>query len=139
MQIVVVGAGMAGLATALCLGRAKHSVLLLDRDPFQVADDPGDAFHWTRKGIAHFQQPHAFLPRGRRELKLLFPDVYSALLEAGATDYSVAEKIPHDSHPDEHELVYLSVQRPIMEWALRRAILREPFIVVRTARVSDLL
>jgi len=139
MQVIVVGAGMAGLAAALCLGRGNHSVLLLDRDPLHVSADPSEAFHWSRRGIAHFQQPHAFLPRGRRELKLLFPDVYSTLLDAGATDYSVSEKIQHGSHPDDHELVYLSVRRPIIEWALRRAILREPSVVVRTAIVRDLL
>jgi len=139
MRIAVVGAGMAGLAAALCLGRMGHSVLLLDRDPFEAGDDPNEAFHWSRKGIAHFQQPHAFLPRGRRELKLLFPDVYSALLDAGACDYSVAEKIQHESHPDDRELVYLSVRRPVVEWALRRALLREAGIVTRMARVSDLV
>ena len=139
MRIVVAGAGMAGLATALALARAGHSVQLVERDALNTSDDPNEAFRWNRKGIAHFQQPHAFLPRSRRELKQLFPDVYSALLDAGASDYSIAEKIRGERRREDDELVYLSVRRPVIEWALRKAVLSESQVEVRQARVTDLL
>ncbi len=140
MKIAVVGAGMAGLAAALCLARAGHTVALVERDAFDLGESPESSFNWTRKGIAHFQQPHAFLPRGRRELMQLFPDVYQALLQAGASDFSVASKIRGKAEADDHEMVYLSVRRPVMEWAFRRAVLLEPGIEVRAStRISDLL
>ncbi len=140
MKIAVVGAGMAGLAAALCLARAGHMITLVERDAFELNENPESSFNWTRKGIAHFQQPHAFLPRGRRELMQLFPDVYKALLQAGASDFSLASKIRGDAEADDHEMVYLSVRRPVMEWAFRRAVLLEPGIEVRSStRVVDLL
>jgi flavin-dependent dehydrogenase len=38
-RIVVIGAGIGGLATALTLGRAGRAVLVLDRDPLPTSGD----------------------------------------------------------------------------------------------------
>jgi 2-polyprenyl-6-methoxyphenol hydroxylase-like FAD-dependent oxidoreductase len=71
---------------------------------------------------------------------LLFPDVYEALLQAGASDFSIAEKIRGEPEPADKEMVYLSVRRPVVEWALWQAVLHEPHIEVRfETRVCDLL
>ena len=84
MRFVVAGGGVAGLATALAVARAGHSAVVLERDVVQPEPSPDGAFAVPRKGIPHFFQPHAFLPRGRRELLTMAPDVLDVLLEAGA-------------------------------------------------------
>ena len=94
MRIVVIGAGVAGLAVALACGRAGHDVTLLERDDETAPEDPREAPHWERHGIPHFMQPHAFLARGVRELRRHAPDIYDALLDAGAYLLDLPKKMP---------------------------------------------
>jgi 2-polyprenyl-6-methoxyphenol hydroxylase-like FAD-dependent oxidoreductase len=130
-QIVVAGAGVAALASALFLARAGHQVTLVERDALEAPDSWASALTWTRRGIPHFHQPHAFIPRGRKALRQAAPDVYAALLEAGASEVDVGRKIPGERRPEDDDLVYLSVRRPVIEWGLRRAVLAEPRVAVR--------
>lgn len=125
------GGGVTGLATALLLARAGHTVTLLDRDDL-AAGESAAAPDWRRRGVPHFLQPHAFIPRGRAELKNLLPDVYDVLIRAGADDIDVRKKLPAEPEPDDADLFYLGVRRPVIEWALRRAVLAEPGIAVRS-------
>ena len=84
-RVVVLGAGIAGLASSLLLAQDGHRVTLLESDPV-LPSGPEDAFSWERRGITHFLQPHAFIPRGRKELIEHFGDVYERLLRSGAWD-----------------------------------------------------
>ncbi len=121
-KVAVLGAGTAGLATALALARDGHHVTLVERDP--VAPSAAeDAFAWERKGIPHFQQPHAFGPRGRKVMKEQFGDVYAALIEAGANDVDLRAKLPGAPEPGDGDLQYLGIRRPLIEWGLRKAVL----------------
>ena len=131
LDVVVLGAGTAGLSAALALARDGHEVTLVERDPVTVAE-PLDAFDWERHGIPHFLQPHAFIPRGRKEMRAAFPDVFEALIAAGAWDLDLRPKLPGPLRPEDDELAYLAVRRPLIEWALRRAVLEE-----RSVRVVD--
>src|SRR5258705_10499651 len=116
-SVVVLGAGVAGLAASLALARDGHSVTLVERDPFRVGE-PLDALDWERKGIPHFQQPHAFTPRGRKEMLETFPDVSDALITAGAWDLDLRPKIRGgETRPDDAELAFLAVVRPLTAWA----------------------
>lgn len=118
MRIVVMGGGVSGLCAALILARAGHQIVLIERDPLTLG--PAEAaFDWERRGIPHFQQPHAFLPRGRREMRAALPDVYELLLRAGASELDIGRKLRGPRIPEDEELSYLSVRRPVMEWALR--------------------
>ena len=90
-----------------------------------------DAARWPRKGVPHFMQPHAFIPRGRLELREHLPDVYSALIDAGARDVDGRPKLPGDVRPEDEDLQFLAVRRPLIEWALRRAVAQAPGIEVR--------
>lgn len=130
MRIVVAGASVSGLAATLALARAGHEVSLVERDSLKTLREPESAFQWTRNGIPHFQQPHAFLPRGRLLLSRQFPDVYQALVQAGALEYDCARIVPGERQANDRELVALAVRRPLIEWALRDAALREPAVQV---------
>lgn len=121
---------MAGLSAALALGRAGHEVTLLERDSIFQQTGWEATLQSCREGIPHFFQPHVFWPRGVLLLKQNFPDVYQALLDAGACELQLYRKIRGDSQPGDEELAYLGVRRPLIEWALLQAVLKEPNIQV---------
>jgi 2-polyprenyl-6-methoxyphenol hydroxylase-like FAD-dependent oxidoreductase len=137
-HVVVMGGGPAGLAAALVLARSGHRVTLVERDRLD-ATSPDLAFHWDRRGIPHFMQPHALIPRGRQELRDNLPDVYESLLAAGAHDADLRRQLPGDVHPDDEVLQYVAVRRPLVEWALLRAVRREPGVrTLHGSRVTGL-
>ena len=135
---VVAGGGPAGLAAALALARAGARVTLVERDPLERGSAAASAFSAPRAGIAHYHAPHAFLPRGTKVLRERAPDVFEMLLENGAFELRIAAKLP-DVQSDDAELTLLCVRRPLIEWALREAVLREPLVRTQTGRVNGLL
>jgi 2-polyprenyl-6-methoxyphenol hydroxylase-like FAD-dependent oxidoreductase len=140
MKLVVAGGGVAGLAASLAAARAGHDVVVLERDPVHPDPSPDGVFDIERRGIPHYLQPHAFLPRGRRLLSDWAPDVLDTLLDAGADPQDIALKLRGSRKPGDEDLVYLWVRRPIIEWALRRAAAAEPAIEIRPdVQVTGLL
>ncbi|HEV2785925.1 MAG TPA: FAD-dependent oxidoreductase [Solirubrobacteraceae bacterium] len=133
MRFAVAGGGVAGLAAALAVARAGHEAVVVERDAVGPQPDPGGAFDVARHGIPHFLQPHAFLPRGRRVLRELAPDVLQALRDVGAEEQDVAQRLRGPREPGDEDLVYLWVRRPLIEWALRRAAAAEPGVELRAA------
>ena len=134
MRFVVAGGGVAGLAAGLAVARAGHEAVVLERDRVEPEESPERAFAVAREGIPHFFQPHAFLPRGRRVLKRLAPDVLETLVAAGAEPQRVDGMIRGPAEPGDEDLVWLWVRRPVIEWALRRAAAAEPGVDLRTGR-----
>jgi 2-polyprenyl-6-methoxyphenol hydroxylase-like FAD-dependent oxidoreductase len=60
-----------------------------------------------------------------------FPDVFEMLLEAGAWDVDLRPKIRGGATaPGDGDLAYLAARRPLIEWAMRRAVLAEPRVAV---------
>jgi 2-polyprenyl-6-methoxyphenol hydroxylase-like FAD-dependent oxidoreductase len=135
---LVLGGGPAGLAAALALARAGASVTLVERDRLTRSVPADDAFVLDRQGIAHYHAPHAFLPRGVTVLRENARDVYDALLELGAFELELAREQP-DTRPEDADLILLCVRRPLIEWALREAVLREPGVRVVSERVGGIL
>ena len=118
MRVVVVGAGISGLAVALRMGRAGHDVTVVDRDPPPPAT-AADAFGgWRRRSVRQWQQYHVFKTRARRELERSAPDVLEALAAAGAP----GAVRPESSAGADHGFRGLAVRRPVLEWVLRRAV-----------------
>jgi len=141
-QVLVVGAGVAGLGTALSLGRAGHRVTVLERDATPLPADPDAAFWWDRRGAPQVRHSHAFLARLRNLLRDRHPDVLAQLLAAGATELRFMDEMPptitdRAPRPGDHDLVALACRRTTFEWVLRRAALAAPGVTLLDGVVVD--
>lgn len=112
--MVVLSGGVAGLCAFLFLARDGHSVEALERDSVAVGE-PVTSVQWARERVPHLLQPHAFMPRGRRELRDGLPDVFHTLLRAGARDVDLRKKLPGAIRREDEDLQYLFVRRPLIE------------------------
>lgn len=128
---VVVGGGVAGLASALTLSRCGHRVTVLERDAITVEADPDAAFRSQRRGAPQVHQTHAFLARIVAELREHLPDVLAALAEAGGFTMATTVNLG-DPQPGDEDLAVLVVRRTTFEWVLRRAALAEVGVTIRT-------
>jgi 2-polyprenyl-6-methoxyphenol hydroxylase-like FAD-dependent oxidoreductase len=138
-RVVVVGAGIGGLSSALALGRAGHAVILLERDPLPTTGDVEEAFDADRRGAPQVHQTHGFLARLVVELRQHFPDVLQALRDVGCVTMPAQNNLG-DPQPGDEDLAVLIVRRTTLEWLLREAVLAEPNIDVRPGvGVSGLL
>jgi len=128
-RIVVIGAGVGGLGTALCAARSGHQVTVVERDDTPLPADPHGAFEWDRRGAPQVRHSHAFLARLRNLLRDRHPDVLAELLAAGATEMRFTEMAPEDMditpEPGDDDLVGIAVRRTTFEWVLRRLALAE--------------
>ena len=71
MDVIIVGAGPAGLTLGAALARRRHRVVAVDRDPGPAPDGS-----WRRRGVMQFEQAHGFRPQVR---DLLLADVAGGL------------------------------------------------------------
>ena len=95
MKVLVLGAGICGLGTALLLARDGHEVTVIERDADPVPESPQAAWeHWDRKGVAQFRQPHNFMPGLREILESDLPDVQESLAAAGASKFDLLHPLP---------------------------------------------
>lgn len=136
MKIVVIGAGVAGLTSALFLARDGHDVVLLERDATPLPANPDEAFTWNRRGAPQVRHPHAFLARLRNLLRDDLPDVRQALLDAGCLEVAWADFAPATLDdpsplPGDEDLALLACRRTTFEWALRGAALRTDRVELR--------
>ncbi len=137
-RIVVLGAGVCGLAAGMALRRDGHEVTVLERDSDRAPQSVQEAWeHWVRQGVAQFHQPHIMLPRGRIALEAMLPDVVTALSAAGAARFDMLDLMPPsitDRTPragDDH-LWTITARRPVLEQVLRRAAENEPGLQIRS-------
>ncbi|WP_152535413.1 FAD-binding protein [Bradyrhizobium sp. Ai1a-2] len=85
-QVVVIGAGMAGLAAAGALADHFERVIVLERDRLPDQAVP-------RLGTAQARHLHALLPGGQRALSDLFPHFERDLVEAGSVPLRMSRDI----------------------------------------------
>src|SRR5215472_10715335 len=75
-RIVVVGAGVVALGTAMLLAGDGHRVVVLERDPEGPPADPLDAWErWQRPGLNQFRMGHVFLGGFRAIVEAELPGV----------------------------------------------------------------
>src|SRR6476469_10484706 len=91
---IVIGAGVAGLGSALALSRSGHRVTLVERDATPLPADPDAAFEWDRRGAPQVRHSHDLLARLRNLLRDRYPDVLADLHDAGVTEIRFPDLLP---------------------------------------------
>jgi len=126
-RVVVIGAGMAGLWTALALAPTGRQVILLERDPPPPEGGPEAAFRdWTRRGVGQLRHSHAFLARLRLLVRDEHPQLLSALLDAGCRELRFEDGLTplHRARfrpkPIDADLAILTSRRTTLEFVMRR-------------------
>jgi 2-polyprenyl-6-methoxyphenol hydroxylase-like FAD-dependent oxidoreductase len=140
--IVILGAGLAGLSTAMLLNRDGHDVTVLERDP--AAPPPGSAWDdWTRPGVNQFRLPHFMLPRWWTELRAELPDAADAVHAAGGALFNSVTALPPalrgDVRDDDGRFETVTARRPVLEAALAAAATAAGVTVRRGVRVTGLV
>ena len=136
-RIIVLGAGVCGLASGMLLRRDGHEVTVLERDEQPVPESPEQAWQrWSRNGVTQFRQPHFLQPGGRAVLEVLLPDVVAALEAAGAVRFdmlglmppSISDRAPR---PGDERFVGIAARRPTLEQVFAHAAEAEPGLELR--------
>ncbi|RCS22553.1 hypothetical protein DUT91_16750 [Phyllobacterium salinisoli] len=135
-RLVVIGAGIAGLAAAAALAPFFKEVRLLERDELPKRSA-------ARKSVPQSYQVHGLLSGGFRAMAKLFPDVERDLEALGAVrvDFSADYRLEVSEQPwmqDRSHLIGYSMSRPLVEHALRQRVLAIPNLVFEHRRVMGL-
>jgi 2-polyprenyl-6-methoxyphenol hydroxylase-like FAD-dependent oxidoreductase len=144
-EIIVLGGGLSGLATAILLARDGHDVTVLERDAEPPPATLEEAIEdWPRRGVAQFRQAHYMLARGRTVLDEHLPDVRDALLAAGACAFDMLGIMPPDiadrsPRPGDERFPTVTARRPVLEWVFARAAVEEPGVEIRRGVEAEAL
>jgi 2-polyprenyl-6-methoxyphenol hydroxylase-like FAD-dependent oxidoreductase len=138
-QILVIGAGIAGLCTALALGPTGRPVTLLERDGDPPSGDADEAFRdWNRRGVGHLRQSHAFLARLGKIIKADHPQLRQAFLDLGVRELgfegmlSPIQKASYTPKPVDAEFTILTSRRTTLELVIRRYVEQLPNVTIRS-------
>jgi 2-polyprenyl-6-methoxyphenol hydroxylase-like FAD-dependent oxidoreductase len=136
-DVVVMGGGTCGLATAMLLARAGFEVTVIERDAEEPPPVGEDVFTcWKRRGVPQFHQAHFVQPRFRILVQRELPDVYEALVAAGGARFDMLTAMPPfiaDRTPREVDdrLWTMTARRPVLESVFARAAQDEPRLDLR--------
>jgi 2-polyprenyl-6-methoxyphenol hydroxylase-like FAD-dependent oxidoreductase len=130
-QILVLGAGLGGLSTAMLLARDGHEVTVVERDPTGPPGPPSsEQAHaawdgWQRRGVNQFRLPHFMLPSWWAQMNAELPEVEPALTAAGAQRLNMLEILPESRRgpmrPGDERFATVTARRPVLELALSAA------------------
>ena len=145
--VFVVGAGIAGLCTALALAPTGRHVVLLERDAAPPEGSTDQAFRdWKRPGVSHLRQSHAFLARLRNIIRDDHPALLAELHAAGCREIVFRDFLPlsqlpgYEPLPVDDELTIITSRRTTLELIIRRYVAKRPNVEIRSNTVvRDLL
>jgi 2-polyprenyl-6-methoxyphenol hydroxylase-like FAD-dependent oxidoreductase len=131
-RVLVLGAGIAGLSTALALGGSGREIVIVDRDPPPPETSADEAFEsWERKGVGHVRHSHAFLARLHVIIRDNYPELMQDLLAAGCREIRFHENMPADRQAEyvpaagDGDLTILTSRRTTLELVMRRYVARQ--------------
>lgn len=137
-EVLVVGAGMAGLFAALTLAPTGRRILVLERDGPPPEGDADAAFEsWRRRGVGHLRHSHAFLARLRTVIRDEHPQLLAELMDAGCREIGFSDmltdlhKPAYRPEPEDADLVILTSRRTTLELVMRRYVERLPNVELR--------
>lgn len=146
-RVVILGAGMAGLWSALALAPHAREVVLLERDPPPPPGGAEAVFEgWKRRGASQLRHSHAFLARLRELIAQHHPAVLEALKAAGARELGFADALPpalrraYTPAPEDERMTILICRRSTLEEVIRAQAEAQPGVVIRSgAFVEDVI
>lgn len=141
-NVVVIGAGIAGLVSAIACARRGHQVTLFEKDERPQAATCDEVMSsWNRPGTPQGLLPHAFVSLGRNLLRDRATDLLEALRDAGARERNACRSLPpRDRARGDDDLWVLFCRRPVFEWVLWQAAASERNIeIVPGATVNRLV
>lgn len=132
-RVLIIGAGIGGLCSALALAPTGRDIVILERDPPPPRGDADHAFaDWSRRGVSHLRHSHAFLARLRTIIRNEHPELHADLLAAGCRELGF-ERMLTDVHrqdyrpqPADRDFVVLTSRRTTLELVIRRYVERYP-------------
>src|SRR3954447_9352299 len=145
-DVLVLGGGICGLATAMLLARDGHTVRVLERDPEEVPGSVEEAWEsWERRGVAQFRQTHNLHPRVRHLLEAELPELRDGLVRNGAYSLDMLGNLPpmikdRDPRPGDDRFLTDTARRSTAEFTFADAARDEPRVTIeRGVRVTGVL
>ncbi|MFC5218740.1 hypothetical protein [Streptomyces coerulescens] len=118
-SIVVLGAALGGLQTALLLAADGHRVTVLERDPHPAPPDPDEAWsRWHRPGIPQLRLTHLPLAGWLRLAEAQLPGLVERMTAAGAVRMNALAPEPGlrgDLRPADARFDTLAARRSLLE------------------------
>jgi 2-polyprenyl-6-methoxyphenol hydroxylase-like FAD-dependent oxidoreductase len=135
-DIVVLGAGLNGLTTAMLLARDGHAVTVLERDPAEPHGGNDELWtSWERRGVNQFNQLHFMLPRWTQTMTAELADVIEELESRGGTRLNLVHLLPAaltgGVRPGDRRFDTVTARRPVLEAALAAVAERTAGVTVR--------
>jgi 2-polyprenyl-6-methoxyphenol hydroxylase-like FAD-dependent oxidoreductase len=137
-DVLVLGAGLNGLTTAMLLAREGHGVTVVERDASEptegaLPDTVWDA--WERPGLSQFRQPHFMLPRWRAVMERELPEVVKELQAMGGARINLVGMLPTGltggGREGDGRFETVTARRPVLEAAVAAVAERAPGVAIR--------